>query len=178
VHEAAVQTSACRVSQQRFETTQVDVPRCVQQASYTLQRFHMHAARPQTSRAPGPQLMAEPNYYKVLGVEQDASSTEIKSAYRALALRNHPDVSKRDNAQVAFSQIVKAYSVLSDPIRRAEFDNSLARINPPAPPPRSEAGELIFGFSQGFGSTVGLGFGLGFGFGFGYAFGFFFDLIF
>lgn len=60
------------------------------------------------------------DYYSILGVERTASSDQIKQAYRRLASRHHPDKGG-DHAQ--FQQIQEAYAVLSDPEKRAQYDN-------------------------------------------------------
>ncbi|HOP75321.1 MAG TPA: molecular chaperone DnaJ [Bacillota bacterium] len=68
--------------------------------------------------------MAKRDYYEVLGVEKGATEDEIKKAYRKLARKYHPDVNK-DNPQEAeakFKEINEAYSVLSDPQKRAAYD--------------------------------------------------------
>lgn len=62
------------------------------------------------------------DYYQILGVEKDASQEEIKRAYRALALKYHPDRNKEEGAQEKFAQINNAYAVLSDPEKRAHYD--------------------------------------------------------
>lgn len=68
------------------------------------------------------------NYYKVLRVSQDASRSEIRSAYRRLARRKHPDVNNGDaQASREFAHIAKAYKVLSDPKDRAEYDKRMLR---------------------------------------------------
>ena len=67
--------------------------------------------------------MAKRDPYEVLGVPRDASADEIKSAYRRLARRYHPDVNRDDpQAEEKFKEIGNAYSVLSDPNRRNKFD--------------------------------------------------------
>ncbi len=67
--------------------------------------------------------MSKRDPYDVLGVPKDASPDEIKSAYRRLARRYHPDVNPNDpSAEENFKEIGEAYSVLSDPERRARFD--------------------------------------------------------
>lgn len=70
------------------------------------------------------------NYYDVLKVSQDASPAEIKSAYRKLARRHHPDVSQTgDESTEEFAEIAKAYEVLSNKKARAVFDKQLAAHN-------------------------------------------------
>jgi molecular chaperone DnaJ len=69
--------------------------------------------------------MSKRDPYEVLGVPRDASADEIKSAYRRLARRYHPDVNREDpQAEEKFKEVGAAYSVLSDPNRRAKFDRS------------------------------------------------------
>jgi len=62
------------------------------------------------------------DYYSVLGVGREASSEEIKKAFRTLARKLHPDVNKEPNATDKFKEINEAYSVLSDPEKRAKYD--------------------------------------------------------
>jgi len=62
------------------------------------------------------------NLYNILGVSKNASIDEIKSQYRRLALRFHPDKSKSKYAEADFKEISHAYDVLSDPIKRAAYD--------------------------------------------------------
>ena len=57
--------------------------------------------------------------YGVLGVSQGASASEIKSAYRKVARKYHPDVNKEPGAEAKFKNIQKAYSILSDPQKKA-----------------------------------------------------------
>jgi curved DNA-binding protein len=67
--------------------------------------------------------MAGMDYYKLLGVKKDASSDEIKKAYRKLAMKYHPDKNKGDKAaEEKFKQISEAYAVLSDKEKRQQYD--------------------------------------------------------
>ncbi len=62
------------------------------------------------------------DYYKVLGVERTASAGEIRKAYRRLAHKYHPDVSKEPNAEARFKEMQESYEVLKDPEKRAAYD--------------------------------------------------------
>ena len=68
--------------------------------------------------------MAQEDYYQVLGVDQNASQTKIKEAYRQLAFKHHPD-RNRENAAAAdqMKKINEAYAVLSNPAKKTEYDN-------------------------------------------------------
>ena len=65
-------------------------------------------------------------YYKVLGVDKNASENDIKKAYRKLALKFHPDKNNADDAEDRFKEIGEAYEVLSDKEKKATYDASLS----------------------------------------------------
>src|SRR3989337_4022149 len=66
--------------------------------------------------------MATSDYYEILGVSKNASAEEIKSAFRNLARKPHPDVNKAPDAEAVFKEMNEAYGVLSDPEKRAAYD--------------------------------------------------------
>jgi curved DNA-binding protein len=62
------------------------------------------------------------DYYKVMGVARDATETQIKQAYRKLARKYHPDVSKEKDAEARFKEVGEAYEVLKSAEKRAAYD--------------------------------------------------------
>ncbi|MBT8149354.1 MAG: DnaJ domain-containing protein [Pseudomonadales bacterium] len=62
------------------------------------------------------------DYYNILGVDTDADSAQIKTAYRKLARKYHPDVSEHHAAEEKFKEVAEAYEVLKDAEKRAEYD--------------------------------------------------------
>jgi len=99
------------------------------------------------------------DYYKVMGVARDASQEDIKRAYRKLARKYHPDVSKEKDAEEKFKELQEAHEVLKDPEKRAAYDQLGADWRPGQdfrPPPDWGKG---FEFSRG--ARGGGGEGLG-----------------
>ncbi len=90
------------------------------------------------------------DYYEVLGLNKGASKEEIKAAYKRLAKKFHPDVSKEPEAEEKFKETMEAYSVLSDPQKKSNYDQF------------GHAAEGFSGF-RGFGDFSGFDFGQGFG---------------
>ena len=62
------------------------------------------------------------DYYEILGVSKNSSKEEIKKAYKNLAKKYHPDVSKEKNATEKFKKVSEAYAVLSDDSKRSQYN--------------------------------------------------------
>jgi curved DNA-binding protein len=90
------------------------------------------------------------DYYEILGVSRDADSSTIKSAYRKLARKYHPDVNKTKEAEEKFKDINEAYEVLSDKNKRQRYDSLGSNWQGGAdwtPPPGFE--NFSFNFNRG-----------------------------
>ena len=105
--------------------------------------------------------MEKRDYYEVLGVSKNATEAEIKSAFRKLAKKYHPDVSKEPDAAEKFKEAQEAYAVLSDETKRRQYDQyghaAFDQMN-------GGAGGFDFSgfdFSDIFGDLFGDGFGFG-----------------
>ncbi|MBP5835722.1 molecular chaperone DnaJ [Candidatus Phytoplasma meliae] len=66
--------------------------------------------------------MTKKDYYQILGLSKDATPEAIKKAYRVLAKKYHPDISKETNAEAKFKEVQEAYSVLSDANKKSNYD--------------------------------------------------------
>ncbi len=92
------------------------------------------------------------DYYKILGIARDAPQDEIKRAYRKLARKFHPDVSKDHDAEEKFKEVGEAYEVLSDPEKRAAYDKFGSNWQSGQdfqPPPNWDAGFEFSGAGTG-----------------------------
>jgi len=112
------------------------------------------------------------DYYEIMGIKRDATQDEIKRAYRKLARKYHPDVSKEADAEIRFKEVGEAYEVLKDPEKRASYDQLGANWKAGQdfnPPPDWDAGFEFRGggytdgnasdYSDFFSSIFGQGFG-------------------
>jgi curved DNA-binding protein len=92
------------------------------------------------------------DYYQVMGVARDATEAQIKQAYRKLARKYHPDVSKEKDAEERFKEVGEAYEVLKNPDKRAAYDQ-LGQGHRPGeefrPPPNWDAGFEFSGAGPG-----------------------------
>ena len=100
------------------------------------------------------------DYYEVLGVPRDADDAAIKKAFRALARKYHPDVSKEADAEERFKEANEAHSVLSDPEKRKKYDrfgHQAFRAGGEGGPVDIPWEELMNMFGGGFGGAGGFG---------------------
>ncbi|NDJ55228.1 MAG: molecular chaperone DnaJ [Chloroflexi bacterium] len=102
-------------------------------------------------------MAAKRDYYQVLGVGREAAQDEIKKAFRKMARQYHPDVNDAPDAADKFKEINEAYSVLSDPKKRAAYDRfGHAGVNGGA-----SGGVPYTDFADIFSEIFGAGFGMG-----------------
>jgi curved DNA-binding protein len=102
------------------------------------------------------------DYYDTLGISREASEQDVKRAYRRLARKYHPDVSKEAEAEARFKEVGEAYEVLKDPEKRAAYDQLGANWKAGQefrPPPGAGAGTggRRYYYSRGGGESFGAG---------------------
>src|SRR5512141_2998524 len=100
--------------------------------------------------------MAQRDYYEILGVPKNASTDDLKGAFRKMARQYHPDVNKESDAEERFKEINEAYAVLSDEDKRAAYDRyGHAGVNGMGGAPDFSTIDFsdIFGEFFGFGGT-------------------------
>ncbi len=111
--------------------------------------------------------MDKRDYYEVLGVSKTATDAEIKSAFRKLAKKYHPDVSTEENAAEKFKECQEAYAVLSDPEKRKQYDQfghaAFSGGAGGAGFSNFDFGDMSDIFDDLFGGLGGFGFSSGFG---------------
>ncbi len=90
--------------------------------------------------------MTKRDLYEVLGVSKSADQKEIKKAFKGLAKKYHPDISKEENHEEKFKEVQEAYAILSDESKRAQYD---------------QYGHAAFDQNQGFGGAGAQGFDFG-----------------
>ena len=111
--------------------------------------------------------MNKKDYYEVLGLNKNATDDEIKSAFRKLAKKYHPDLNKEPDAEAKFKEVQEAYAVLSDPNKRKQYDQfgHAAFANGDGGAGGFGAGGFNFsGFDVDLDDILGSMFGGGFGF--------------
>lgn len=112
--------------------------------------------------------VAQRDYYEVLGVARDADEADVKSAYRKLALKYHPDRNKEADASDKFKEATEAYSVISDPEKRARYDrfgHAGVGAGPDGGGVQYDVNDILSQFSDIFGGGGGSIFETLFGFG-------------
>jgi curved DNA-binding protein len=103
-------------------------------------------------------VMKFKDYYEILGVARGATQDEVKHAYRKLARKYHPDVSKDPDAEARFKELGEAYAVLKDPEKRAAYDQMGSEWKTGQdfqPPPDWDAGFEFSGADFGVGAGGG-----------------------
>lgn len=87
--------------------------------------------------------MFDQDYYNTLNVNRAAGADEIKSAYRRMARKFHPDISQEHDAEEKFKYVKQAYEILSDPKKRADYDQELKNTHRPRSQPSSNNDDQI-----------------------------------